>query len=430
MLCRTILAAAALMVLCAATISFAQAPIFVENFNIAEGALLTENGWTAHSAGGTNPIIGVVPGLTYSGYPGSGVGNAAGMTTSGEDVHRTFTVQSSGSVYAAFMVRVSDASTDAGGGYFFHLSPDPIGTAFRARVFAKRDASNNLSFGISKAVTTAADIAFTPFTYSLNTTYLIVVKYTIVDGTANDTVAMYINPTLPGNEPGAPTVSATDTSQSDIAVGSVALRQGTAATHPTVVIDGIRIGTSWASITTATINQAKYVDFNGDGRTDYAVVRNIPFLQELFRAAQGLGATRNRQPIRVSQTAALAQSLLVTGFAYDRRETPDNNYAEFCHLTHLTQGVRRGGAASVDLAYVACGRLDGYWERGLSAWDMAAGVVIVEEAGGRVTAYDQGEFEIGSGRILATNGLIHSALSRELLRVKPLPDDSLPGHLG
>ncbi len=156
----------------------------------------------------------------------------------------------------------------------------------------------------------------------------------------------------------------------------------------------------------------------------------VPFLQELFRAAHGLGATRNRQPIRVSQTAALAQSLLVTGFAYDRRETPDNNYAEFCHLTHLTQGVRRGGAAAVDLAYVACGRLDGYWERGLSAWDMAAGVVIVEEAGGRVTAYDQGEFEIGSGRILATNGLIHSALSRELLRVKPLPDDSLPGHSG
>lgn len=147
-----------------------------------------------------------------------------------------------------------------------------------------------------------------------------------------------------------------------------------------------------------------------------------PFHQELFRAAKGLGATRNRQPMRVSQTATLSSSLLVTGFAYDRRETIDNNYAEFCHLTHITQGVRRGGAAAIDLAYVACGRLDGFWERGLSPWDMTAGVVLIEEAGGRVTAYDQGPFNLYSGRILATNGRIHAALSQELQQVQPLPE--------
>jgi myo-inositol-1(or 4)-monophosphatase len=146
-----------------------------------------------------------------------------------------------------------------------------------------------------------------------------------------------------------------------------------------------------------------------------------PFRQELFRAAKGLGATRNRQPIRVSTTNTLANSLLVTGFAYDRRETMDNNYAEFCHLTHLTQGVRRAGAASLDLAYVACGRLDGYWERGLSPWDIAAGVVLVEEAGGTVTAYDRTPFDLHSGRILATNGNLHHPLSVELLNAKPLP---------
>jgi myo-inositol-1(or 4)-monophosphatase len=146
-----------------------------------------------------------------------------------------------------------------------------------------------------------------------------------------------------------------------------------------------------------------------------------PFHQDLFRAAKGLGATCNRKPIHVSQTNTLSMSLLVTGFAYDRRETVDNNYAEFCHLTHLTQGVRRAGAASLDLAYVACGRLDGYWERGLSPWDIAAGVVLVQEAGGHVTAYDQGPFDLSSGRILATNGFIHDALSTELLKIKPLP---------
>lgn len=145
-----------------------------------------------------------------------------------------------------------------------------------------------------------------------------------------------------------------------------------------------------------------------------------PFHNELFRAAKGLGATRNRQPIRVSQTSVLGKSLLVTGFAYDRRETADNNYAEFCHLTHLTQGVRRAGAASLDLAHVACGRLDGYWERGLSPWDIAAGVVLVEEAGGQVTAYDRSPFVIHSGRILATNGYIHDSLSTALLQVQPL----------
>lgn len=145
-----------------------------------------------------------------------------------------------------------------------------------------------------------------------------------------------------------------------------------------------------------------------------------PFHNELFRAARGIGATCNRQPIQVSQTTKLSQSLLVTGFAYDRRETSDNNYAEFCHLTHLTQGVRRSGSASLDLAHVACGRLDGYWERGIAPWDIAAGVILVEEAGGKVTAYDGSSLIIDSGRILATNGLIHRSLSDALQQVPPL----------
>lgn len=145
-----------------------------------------------------------------------------------------------------------------------------------------------------------------------------------------------------------------------------------------------------------------------------------PFHNELFRAAIGLGATLNRRPIQVSQTEQLSKSLLVTGFAYDRRETPDNNYAEFCHLTHLTQGVRRSGSASLDLAHVACGRVDGYWERGIAPWDIAAGVVLLEEAGGKVTAYDGSPLSIKSGRILATNGHIHTSLSTELLQVPSL----------
>jgi len=145
-----------------------------------------------------------------------------------------------------------------------------------------------------------------------------------------------------------------------------------------------------------------------------------PFSNELFRAATGLGATCNRQSIQVSKTKTLRESLLITGFAYDRRETNDNNYAEFCHMTHLTQGVRRLGCASMDLAGVACGRLDGYWERGIQPWDMAAGIVILSEAGGTITAYDGTPLDIESGRILATNGLIHESLSKALAETPAL----------
>ena len=249
------------------------APILVEDFTAAPGTALTSTGWTAHSAGGTNTLLTSSPSLTLAGYPGSGVGNAVSMATSGEDVHRTFPVQSSGSVYAAFLVTVSDASTDPAGGYFFHLGPDPVGTTFRGRVFIKKDASNNVAFGISKALTASADIAFTPFSYSLNTTYLVVVKYTIVDGATNDTVSLIVSTTVPATEP-APTVTATDATQTDVNPGTVSLRQGAAATSPTVRVDGIRVGTDWASVTQSAVNTLNHVDFNGDGKTDFAVVRN------------------------------------------------------------------------------------------------------------------------------------------------------------
>ncbi len=254
---------------------FAQTPLLVEDFTYPAGSLLTANGWAAQSGEGTNSLITSSPGLTLTGYPSSGIGNAVSMTTSGEDVNRAYPVQSSGTVYAGFLVNVSDAAVDAIGGYFFHLSPDPIGTSFRGRVFIKKDASNNIAFGISKAGTNDTSVGFTPFSYALNTTYLLVVKYTIVDGATNDTVNLFVSTTTPATEP-APTVSALDVTATDINPGTVALRQGTATTSPTVKVDGIRIGTTWASITQASAPAPTQhvVDFDGDGKTDFAVVRN------------------------------------------------------------------------------------------------------------------------------------------------------------
>lgn len=143
-----------------------------------------------------------------------------------------------------------------------------------------------------------------------------------------------------------------------------------------------------------------------------------PILNEMFYGAEGHGAFLNGEKILVSEVLELNKSLLATGFAYDRKETQENNYAEFCHLTHVSQGVRRGGSAALDLAYVAAGRLDGYWERGLKIWDVAAGALLVEEAGGLVSSYENTSIDLTSGRILATNGRVHALLSQELAKVK------------
>lgn len=149
-----------------------------------------------------------------------------------------------------------------------------------------------------------------------------------------------------------------------------------------------------------------------------------PALDQLFWAAPGQGAWCNGNPLRVSGCDRLADSLLATGFGYDRIERLDNNYAEFAYFTHRSHGVRRAGAAALDLAYVALGRLDGYWERGLSPWDMAAGVVLVEQAGGVVSAYDGSALDLKGGRIVACAPGLQDSLIAGLADCRPLPGRS------
>ena len=150
---------------------------------------------------------------------------------------------------------------------------------------------------------------------------------------------------------------------------------------------------------------------------------SIPFLKEHYWAAPGIGSFCNGRKLNVSSSQKLIDSLLVTGFAYDRFTEQDNNYSEFCWLTHRTRGVRRGGAAAVDMAFVAAGRVDGYWERGLSKWDLAAGVPLVELAGGSVSDYKGELFNLSSGRILACNPYIKNELKSELDKIVPLKED-------
>lgn len=134
-----------------------------------------------------------------------------------------------------------------------------------------------------------------------------------------------------------------------------------------------------------------------------------PTRNELFAAERGQGASLNNKPIRVSAAASLSESLIVTGFPYDFKKRED--FAR--HLTEFllqSRGVRRDGSAAIDMAYVACGRFDGFWEEGLNPWDVAAGLLLIEEAGGRVTYYDDTPFSIYAPPICASNGLIHDQM--------------------
>jgi len=161
-----------------------------------------------------------------------------------------------------------------------------------------------------------------------------------------------------------------------------------------------------------------------------AVVLN-PANGELFTAERGKGARLNGQPIHVSRADRLAVSLLGTGFpTHKRTENPNIHY--YWQFTLASHGVRRVGAAALDLCSVACGRLDGFWEFGLKSWDTAAGTLLIREAGGRVTDFADRPFVPGQRVCLASNGLIHGEMRALAAKIaegafnhEPLPDPSL-----
>lgn len=135
-----------------------------------------------------------------------------------------------------------------------------------------------------------------------------------------------------------------------------------------------------------------------------------PNRRELFTAERGSGAWMNGAPIRVSTAATLIDSLLCTGFPYNVQQKPDELVGIFGHFLGISRAVRRLGSAAIDLCYVAAGRFDGFWEMHLGPWDIAAGALIVEEAGGRVTSTDGSPFQSRRGNVLASNGHLHAEM--------------------
>jgi myo-inositol-1(or 4)-monophosphatase len=153
-----------------------------------------------------------------------------------------------------------------------------------------------------------------------------------------------------------------------------------------------------------------------EGELVAGVIYN-PVYDELFTAAKDGGAYLNGIRLSVSARSPLKNSLLGTGFPYDCATDPANNFTNFVAFQKSARGIRRAGAAALDLAYVAAGRLDGFWELKLHAWDVAAGVLLVREAGGKVTTFDGSPYSVFNDRIVASNGRIHDEMVAMLASV-------------
>ncbi|MBI5877518.1 MAG: inositol monophosphatase [Chloroflexi bacterium] len=179
--------------------------------------------------------------------------------------------------------------------------------------------------------------------------------------------------------------------------------------HPAWIIDPLDGTTGFVhGFPVFAVSLALYAD----GEPQVGVVYD-PTRDELFSARRGGGATLNGRPIAVSQTRTLIESLATSGFPYDVLET-GGNMETYLRVSMLTRGVRIAGAAALDLAWVACGRVDAYWEPIIKPWDGAAGALIVREAGGRVTDYADRPWYPGQPQVVATNGRLHALLRSEL----------------
>jgi len=160
------------------------------------------------------------------------------------------------------------------------------------------------------------------------------------------------------------------------------------------------------------------IALEADGVLEYGVIYD-PLRDELFEARRGGGASLNGRPIRVTGTDRLDRALIATGFPYDIRARVPETLARLGRLLGIVQGLRRGGSAALDLCYVACGRLDGFFEENLKPWDTAAGLIILTEAGGKVTTFDGRDYDLYSPNIVASNGVVHRELLERLYERGP-----------
>lgn len=256
-----------------------------ENFEYAVGdSLCGQSTWDWMNVPVSRNLI-LIQGnaLTYSDYPASGVGNKVSLTKSGEDLYRIFPRQTSGNVYAAFLVNVTQLPSTSGD-YFFAFSSNPSNkTIFHGRVYVKKDANDKLMFGVVRSAT--ANAAWTTASYDLNTTYLVVLKYEIISGALNDMCSIVVNPTIT-TEPSSWTTITGNTSGAEDTnlVGAVALRQGDGTNSAAVEISGIRVATNWADLMNVSSTvQGLVLTTENALKTGFTATTSSPSTEQTFK---------------------------------------------------------------------------------------------------------------------------------------------------
>jgi hypothetical protein len=238
-----------------------------ENFNYPAGDSIGAHGWISFSGGSTNVLTVVSPGLTYSGYPPSGIGNAVQLFNTGQDSYKQLSEsEDSGEIYAACMVNVSNAQT---GDYFMMFIQDNSTTNFRGRAHVRLN-EGQINFGITKGAN--SDVTEWGSTnYELNTTYIVVLKYKFIAGLTNDEVSLFVfSSTIPANEPTPEVGPSTFPSPDAIDIARFGLRQGAAVSSATLVLDGIRVFTEWEKIITVSVNPISSI------AEDFRLHQNFP----------------------------------------------------------------------------------------------------------------------------------------------------------
>ena len=236
-----------------ACVVMANAQLVSENFDFTLGDQLKTHGWvgTGAAPSTTNPILITIPTITYAGYPGSGVGNEITLMNTGEDLNKSFTAITSGSIYYSALINVTAAQ--ATGDYFFHIGDVPTGTTFFGRIYIKQKiGTSNLAFGVLKTSggTTVQNTSYSDSIYSLNTTYLLVAKVEVATGNSS----LIINPAISATEPTSGWLVSTVGTTTLPAAGftTVNLRQGSASLAASLKVDGVKVATSWAALFTST----------------------------------------------------------------------------------------------------------------------------------------------------------------------------------
>lgn len=236
--------------------------LLIENFSYPVGDSLGAHGWVSFSGGSTNVLSVTSPGMTYAGYPLSGIGNATRLATSGQDAYKNFTqADSTGDIYASFMVNI--ATAQSAGDYFFAFLPATSTTLYTARFYAK-DSSGSFAFGLSKSTAAAGGIFYSPSTFTYGTTYLVVVKYRFNAGTTtDDELSAYIfSSGIPSSEPMTANIGPITGTAMDNALGRIALRQGSSTNAATLNIDGFKVTKTWSGIITKISNVSGIVADN------------------------------------------------------------------------------------------------------------------------------------------------------------------------